>query len=580
MSTNDGHLYSRPRRLGKDSYELVGPPAIPPKTKSLKTYSAVDNTAAALKSPTMDHSTRTPSPAPPVPTSARPTTRTSVTTGSGASVTGPPPLPPRMVGQNQYSSPKGQALLSQNSLIYNIPSSVQCGTPPPSYDTLPPNKVQPSDKGSTRLNAPSLVKAKPVSRTSSDKPASPSNSMNLRTLVENHQNYFPLRVEVTAGYFGETDRDTFSEGDMLNVHFAKQVTVAVVDYGGGKVMRIPLNSTLQFSPLYDPQSNFKEAKKGFEFKTIKEVITASASKMPLMVHAKRSHKNMTPTHSVEKGDLLKIVEIKHGKFGGQSLICQLLNGKQGTKRLSESCHGEFSTDPESLKLYLAEFTTYFSLPQIAVPFINYVEHRDLPLAESDIVTIVRVETEKTVLATPLLDEKDSETYGVGKPVTFDIPISLDVLEVQIVEESDDYEKLYADTREMMENFDPTKKENQIRVGEAESIYYCDVRDDQRTAGIELIAKESIYQDTSSLLTMRKGFQKPESDEYCYTDRRSLMSIGSPITHKESTLMIPRPFDGSTKSIDKSGTGSLTEVRQPTYHHYTNNHFMFLHIGIL
>ena len=94
------------------------------------------------------------------------------------------------------------------------------------------------------------------------------------------------------------------------------------------------------------------------------------------------------------------------------------------------------------------------MPQIAVPFINYVEHRDLPLAESDIVTIVRVETEKTVLATPLLDEKDSETYGVGKPVTFDIPISLDVLEVQIVEESDDYEKLYADTREMMENFDP------------------------------------------------------------------------------------------------------------------------------
>ncbi len=565
-TTNDNNnLYSRPRRR-KDSYELVGPPAIPPKPKSLKTDSAVDNTAAVLKSPTMDHSTRTPSPAPPIPTSARPT-RTTVTAGR-TSVTGPPPLPPRMVGQSQYSSPKGQALLSQNSLIYNIPSSVQCGTPPPSYDTLPP-KVQPSDKGSP--TAPP-VKAKPVSHTPSDKPASPSNSMNLRTLVENHQNDFPLRVEVTAGYFGETERDTFSEGDMLNVHFAKQVTVAVIDYGGGKELRIPLNSTLQFSPLYDPQGNFKEARKGFEFKTIKEVITAS-SKMPLLVHAKRSHRNMTPTHSVEKGDLLKIVEIKHGKFGGQSLICRMLNGKQGMKRLSESCHGEFSTDPGSLKLYLPELTTYFSLPQVAVPFINYMEHRDLPLAESDIVTIVRVETEKTVMATPLLDEKDFETYGVDKPVTFDIPISLDILEVQIVEESDDYEKLYADTREMMENFDPTNKENQIRVGDAESIYYCDVRDDQRTVGIELIAKESIYQDTSSLIAMRKGFQKPENDEYCYTDRRSVMSIESPITQrrKESTR---RPFDGSTKSIDKSGTGSLTEVRQPTSHHqYSNNHVM-------
>lgn len=568
MQTNDDqkYTYSRPNRRRKNSYELVGPP-VPSRpdmaaiTNDYSKRSSIVSSASSSNITGLNRKLPSKSPSfsyghkmvnneeapPPLPTTARPTAINSGISTSTATATPPPPLPPRnsIVGDLNYSSPRS-SLLHQSSEIYNIPRSLAKSPPvPPSYDSLPPRNPSTNPPISTSKMTPDQQsKTKKLQAQPSPKTEFTviSESMNLAKLVKDHQQEFPLVVEVSAGFFGDSERDTFSEGDKLNIHFVKLVSVAVVDCGGREI-KVPLNSNLQFSPLYNPNDDYKQAKKGFQFKTVKDI--TSLKSMPYIIQAKKTQKSLNSAHGVEKGEILKVAEIKSGRFGGQSLICASLDGKK-LKRLSESCNGDFTTDPSGIKLHLLEITSLLPLPQPAVPCIDYMQDRDSPLANIELVTILRVEKEKTIVATFILDENDPDSPS-NSPVMFDIPVDLDILEVQIVEQ-DEYEQLYADTRQLMERFDPSKKsDNQVRVGgKVESLYYLDVREDHKTAGIELIASESIYQDTPSLLAMRNA------NSYKYNFSRSCLSIDSLMDSKE------QPIHETTKSLDARSIDSSTD----------------------
>ncbi len=542
MQTNN--QYSRvPKSRKKEQYEEVGP----------ATYSKTSVTNMNISASDADKRlNRSPMPLPqstPMPGST------------------PPPLPPRQSSlQGLYSSPNNQLrspipiceAIAGGYNNYDTPKT-STGSLPPSYDTLPPLPATINHIIENQETKPTVApKLMPRPKLTPAATASPSISMTLNTLIKEHRNDFPLRVEVTAGYFGESERETFSEGDVLNVHFAKSVTVAVVNCAG-KEIKIPLNSAVQFSPLYDPNNNFKEANLGFTFKNIKEVIAAKPT-MPVLINARKSHKHGSDAYSVEKGDLLKIIEVKHGKFGGQSLKCLTINGKK-EKRLSESCQGDFTTNPDKLKLYLPEITTHIPMPIIAIPSVEeMVDDRTSVLIEAGVITILHLEKEMTLVATLLLDEKTTATFGITKPMMFEIPADLDVLEVQIMEEENgDYESLYADTKEMMQSFDPTiKSDNQVRVGHhSDSSFYFDVGKD--ASGIELIASEAIYDDLPSVLGERYNRKARTSGEYSYTDRRSMISSVSIDSFNTTQKATNGPLNGSTKSLEKIKTDSEDSV---------------------
>ncbi len=40
---------------------------------------------------------------------------------------------------------------------------------------------------------------------------------------------------------------------------------------------VPLNSSIRFSPLYDPRSNLEEAKRGFKFDTAGDILAAKVN---------------------------------------------------------------------------------------------------------------------------------------------------------------------------------------------------------------------------------------------------------------------------------------------------------------
>lgn len=116
--------------------------------------------------------------------------------------------------------------------------------------------------------------------------------MSLRELTENHQSEFPLKVKVSAGIFGNTEQETFSDGDLLNIHFVKQSRVVVVEKYGGRCVKVPLNSAAQFGVLYNPENNIKGAQIGYEFRTVNQLIAQKP--MPRVVCALQQFKGATP----------------------------------------------------------------------------------------------------------------------------------------------------------------------------------------------------------------------------------------------------------------------------------------------
>ena len=395
----------------------------------------------------------------------------------------PPPLPPRKVssggtlGKNSLSSEIVSSRKSYIEGLYHVPR--QHDNQLPTYDTLSKSTLLP-----------------PVPH-QEDARKGCSSSLTLKQVIEQHQNEFPLEVAVTAGYFGESEQDTFSEGDRLNFHFVKHISVAILETFTGRTIKVPLNSALQFSVLYNPKNDLKEATTvGYTFKSVKELLMQM--EMPRLVCVTKQHTSSNVTHSVEKGEILVIDEVKHGRFGGQSLLCTPFNSNK-QKRLSESCQGFFSTKPEELKLFLPDLINKLGLPlklmvvADSVPGKNEVTPHSL-LAINEIVNVTAVEKETTIIATPSFETEDHSMED-GNPITFDIPVDLKIMEVQIVKPNCD--KLYEDTRNLFESYDPCK---QVRIGnKEEDLYYTSIRSDQRNFGVELLPPESIYADRSTLL---------------------------------------------------------------------------------
>lgn len=459
-------------------------------------------------------------------------------------------------GFYQVPPPQAQtAATTSHGLADRLPPAL-----PPKPPVLPP-KVS-SSIGSGTCSAPRMS---PIPRSPTFKQYSTddynivSESMSLSSLTEDHRCEFPLQVRVSAGFFGSSERETFSDGDLLNVHCLKQVKLVVLESLKGRKVKVPLNSGLLFGLLFNPKHNAKEAVNGYEYETIGDIIRLS--KMPLLVCATKHYKGSNVDSSVQENEILIVNEVKPGRFK-QNLVCtQIGSGKQ--KRLSENCAAHFTTSPECLKMFLPEIINYFSLPQMAVVYYperqlrldTMDEKENFPLLHAEVVRIISIEVEKTILATSALVEVPEEELvlrglttpslsggGRQSPVMFDIPINLPIMEVQIVEPHEsECEKLYDDTRMLIESFDLANARNHVRIGAEDDIYYTVVRDDEDKTGIEFITSEAIYSKRASITSADGGSALVElgvpGNQQPLTTQGSQMPLAQPPI---SLSQFPRP----------------------------------------
>ena len=331
-------------------------------------------------------------------------------------------------------------------------------------------------------------------------PPSPNPSFILSEFVDKFWNDLPLQIQVEAGYFGETSRQTISALDSFYVYCVKRSKVVMARAQVGSSFTIPLNSAVQFCLLYDPNSNQDQALKGFTFEKVSDVMAIDT--LPRVICATRAWDGQNESSSVRSGEVLVVKKIsKPWKLRGKRCLKVVSMSNYQVKRLPENCTGQFSTYPELLPLYLSEIVEHISnaLPCKAVVYASSssaIQHVKELLAHlaSPTITLLYASTEITLVASVAgQDTKIHET------ALMDIPIELPGVEVSVVESPMRVmNELRQVTKSIVDQFDPSqiqifKNSGSQATIEMESIFHTSVRKGFEKIGVELEASTTFYE---------------------------------------------------------------------------------------
>ena len=153
------------------------------------------------------------------------------------------------------------------------------------------------------------------------------------------------------------DKAAFSNNTLVSYSLSLTLPlspqVKVKELGGGTEYSIPVTSTIEFGPVYNPYNdNIKDALRGFVYPTIDDVIKITENApLPKLISATSDSSSTAPGDHVSKGELLLIKAVRSNKEGHRELQVSSLTTKTD-KFLHENCRGNFTTKPEAIKLSL------------------------------------------------------------------------------------------------------------------------------------------------------------------------------------------------------------------------------------
>jgi len=120
---------------------------------------------------------------------------------------------------------------------------------------------------------------------------------------------------------------------------------------------IPLNSAATFGPIFDPNHDLKEAKRGFTFERISNVIEQKS--LPKAIRATKVHTSSDCKSSVEQDEVFVVQKTVPTSMSKKAL--KVYSITKGEERVLEGdCLGGFSTDPHAICLHLPEIIEHFS----------------------------------------------------------------------------------------------------------------------------------------------------------------------------------------------------------------------------
>ena len=303
-------------------------------------------------------------------------------------------------------------------------------------------------------------------------------AVSLVDFVRENSKSLPLTVEVQRGHSGPSERMTISAGDIMNIHFVRHTKVfSAAKSLRSKPFNVPLNSSVQFGLLYDPNDNLEEAKQGFTYKKVSDL--TALDKLPKVVCATKAWKGKDKDISKNEILVLKkhLISAKELKVFSVACSCE--------KTLPQECRGHFTTSPSAIALHLHDFAPH--LPKGALPckalFSNNVDSSLTHLIPG-VVMLLEQGIETTLVASNALDK--SQTF-------IDIPVDLPGVTVSIVESSlEQKQGLYHTTKQLVDQFDPSKIKSFGRKSNHD-LLCTTAREGYEKVGVEIEVSSAIYE---------------------------------------------------------------------------------------
>ena len=329
--------------------------------------------------------------------------------------------------------------------------------------------------------------SRPVARVQSHKYLYNGEALTLPAFVFKCSTIIPLQILVQKGYHGGDESYSIATGDVYNVHFVKRTKVVVLQDENGLTFTVPLNSAIQFAPIYNPGNRPREALQGSTFERVLDIMAQVA--LPRVVKATKSHIRVDSKSTIEQNELFVVKKILHTSLRKKALQVYSVTLNEEKLLLSDSVGG-FTTDPYAIRLYLPDIINHFLGD---FPLDVQVIRTDADLEDnfphhlmSEVSTLTGTDSETSLIAStdwsPNVKVTDEDDILIEIPI--DLPVEVIVCQLDELKES----YLYAHTKKLFERFDPCR---------LHSIKSQVVRKGFEKEGMELQMPESIYDETHS-----------------------------------------------------------------------------------
>jgi hypothetical protein len=316
----------------------------------------------------------------------------------------PSPLPPQPPASQEPVPPP---LPPPNTARKNIPPNINNPIELSGNVSLYEKRRNSAADSSMRKKNPLLLKRAPINEASQPNPSaipgtpdkkSSSTPLTLQQLVDKHQNEFPLQVKVFQK--GQVKNKTsINKGDTFNIHFITSTKMAQLTSANKEQYYVPFNSALEFGVVYDPVKRADEAKQGYLFNTVKELMNAPG--LPSVVYAQKSYDSSSYEGSIQAGEILIVKQIQKALMRGKYLSCAVVGSNQ-KKKLLENCEGSFSTTPSDVKMPLSYLLNEVPLPVSCMLYYSGLNSQAISgQLPHDVVTVNSLEDRRSLVVSKL-----------------------------------------------------------------------------------------------------------------------------------------------------------------------------------
>lgn len=267
----------------------------------------------------------------------------------------------------------------------------------------------------------------------------------------------PKMVRVSAGYYGETEKTSISEGEEFVFYLLKTVQAIPAKPVGSlcssEKFHIPISSMLKIAVIDKHSDSIRK----YVYSSPSDLMT-NRKECPRVVCVTKDH--FIQSTLLPAGTLLFLDEKPSKKLLSSEhriIRCKTRRNKVHELAMNSACH--LTTHPADTQIYIREYQALVNKFPVDVQLFHgdsdaiYEEPSEVTSSIGMSLTLEAPTKQKSIIA-----KTDLEGTRKDNPITVEIPFDLPI-EVEAIErEEENMEQIYSEVMDLYENFNPESVE--------------------------------------------------------------------------------------------------------------------------
>ena len=262
----------------------------------------------------------------------------------------------------------------------------------------------------------------------------------------------PKMVRVSAGYYGETEKTSISEGEEFVFYLLKTVQAIparpVGSLYSSEKFHIPISSMLKIAVIDKHSDSIRK----YVYSSPGDLMT-NRKECPRVVCVTKDH--FIQSTLLPAGTLLFLDEKPNKKLMSEHRIirCKTRKNKLHELSMNSSCH--LTTHPADTQIYIREYQALVNKFPVDVQLFHgdsdtiYEEPSEVTSSIGMTLTLEAPIKQKSIIA-----KTDLEGTRRDNPITVEIPFDLPI-EIEAIErEEENMEQIYSEVMDLYANFNP------------------------------------------------------------------------------------------------------------------------------